>query len=241
MSMTAQIRRYIHDLPELQMFASKHLLQFATRRVVDITLWKMVEEEQIIRLARGVFVKAHKQVASIELKEIVEFKAAVFDRRLITAAANAAHQLGLSKSGKSNTFAINGRTSSFWVFNNYNTVITLQGICQRKMQESHVGLAIRALWHLGKKKCSAKAVEIATSQFNTVDREEVRTQASIWMPSWLHDFIFELRNKPKPSSPMVKEQCHEYRPITRLRRAPCSWSNSFMTYCVRDRTLQKIL
>lgn len=205
MSMTAKIRRFIGDLPDLQMFASKQLLQFATRTVVDFTLWKMVEEGEIVRLARGVFVKPHKRISSIKLQEIAEFKAAVFNRQIITCAANAAQQLQLGGCGKANTYATNGNTSSFEVFGKYNTVIKLLGICPRKMRDSCVELAVRALWHIQKVNCTPKSVQLATANFKRRDRQEMASTATIWMPGWLHDFTFKLRNNAVASVQLVRE------------------------------------
>lgn len=199
MSMAAKIRCHVRNLPKLQMFASKQLLQYASRPVVDFVLWQMVHSGEIVRLARGVFVKPHQQIASITMKEIAEFKTSVFSRRLFTAAAVVVKQLKLSEPDAAvvapHTYAIDGRTSSFQVFGFHNAVFHLNGTCPRKMQESRVGLAMRALWHLGKENCTAKNVRLATAQFNQQDREELHTIAPIWMPGWLHNFMFELRHK----------------------------------------------
>lgn len=205
MSMAALIRRHIRDLSDSQMFASKHLLQYANRGVVDGVLFKMVQDGLIIRLARGVFVKPHQNISSITLQQIAEFKASIFSRQLVTYALNAAKELGLSERGSVNTFATSGRTSSFRVFCHHNTVVKLRGICPRKVQEARVGLAMRALWHLGKKKCTPLSVELATEHFGRLDRQEMHTIAPVWMPGWLHDLIFMRRNNSKPPTPAVKE------------------------------------
>lgn len=222
MSMAALIRRHIRDLPDLQLFASKHLLQYATRAVVDSVLFHMVNDEEIIRLARGVFVKPHPEVSNITLRQIAEFKASVFDRWLITDAADVARQLELPVGGNANTFAINGHTSRFTVFSHFNVVLTLRGVCQRKIQESPIGPAMRALWHMGREKCTERNIEIATADFDRQNRQEMRTLAPRWMPGWLHDIIFKRRHKQKARPPQVKEDSCQYWPNQVRSRLPDS-------------------
>jgi hypothetical protein len=179
------IRRHINNLPDDKPFSIRDFLIYGPRHTVDQVFHRLVAQGRIIRLARGVYIKeAARRMPS--LSEIIEVKVASFNRKIVIHGSKAAAKL--TKEGENQkpiVFATNGATSSFRVGNN---IIRLIRASARKIQsgDSPTGLAIRALWHLGKKVCNVEAAGQIVWGFQQNDRKELRRAATL-MPQWLRD------------------------------------------------------
>jgi hypothetical protein len=111
-------------------------------------------------------------------------KAAAFQKNIAIHGAKAAYDLKLvDKPPSSNIFASSWRSSSFYFG---SEKIYLIGTSPRKMRlsDSKVGLAIRALWYLGKDACDQIAVSLACRPFNRLDREALAESVHL-MPEWM--------------------------------------------------------
>lgn len=184
MRCTSLIYRHIRGLSKTEMFSTRELLQYGTRGSVDQALYRMVKSGFIFRLARGVFVRDASKAPSP--KQIAQFKAAVFGRKVFTHAEKVLDSLGLESKPQREyvRLAVNTHSSSFQT---YRGRVVLQGIGVRKTKlcESDVGKVLYALWYFGDNRCTDKAVATAIDKFGRTGREELRRSSAL-VPAWLH-------------------------------------------------------
>ena len=179
------IRRHINNLPDDKPFSIRDFLIYGPRSTVDQVFHRLLVQGRIIRLARGVYVKdtARKMPT---LAEIIAVKVASFARKIVVHGSKAGAKLTV-KGQKEQTivFATNGATSSFRVGNH---IVHLIRASARKIQsgDSPTGLAIRALWHLGRRVCNVEAAAEMVWGFQQNDKKELRRSATL-MPQWLRD------------------------------------------------------
>jgi hypothetical protein len=186
---TSHIRKFIFKLPKGVIFSTRQLLNFGKRSAVDQCLCRLVKRGDIRRLAWGLFMRNDAAVPMPSMRNIAMEKAKAFGRQIILDGSEAARLLGLVVSGNQKVvYATNARSSSFRV---NNIRIYFKGVSARKMLlgDTAVGLAIRALWQLGKNACQAKDIESATIKFNRLDRQQLR-QSRYLMPFWMSDLLW---------------------------------------------------
>ncbi len=182
------IHRHINRLKDNKPFSIRDFLNYGSRNAVDQIFHRLVKSGQIIRIARGIFIKDTSPMPSI--LEVALTKAKAFGKRLATHGSQAAHQLKLcailETEGES-IYACNGSSSSFR-FGNIR--VRFISVSQRKISlgEEVAGLAARALWYLGKLNCSARLACQAMAQFNRNDRQALREKIKI-MPAWLASYF----------------------------------------------------
>ena len=179
------IRRHINNLPDDKPFSIRDFLIYGPRHTVDQVFHRLVAQGRIIRLARGVYIKEESRRMP-SLTEIIAVKVASFNRKIVIHGSKAATKL--TKEGENQTpivFATNGASSAFRVG---NYIVRLIRASTRKIQsgDSPTGLAIRALWHLGKRGCDAEIAAKMVWRFQQNDRKELRRSAAL-MPQWLRD------------------------------------------------------
>ncbi len=183
------VRRHINRLKDNKPFSIRDFLNYGSRNAIDQIFHRLVKSGQIIRIARGLFIKDTSPMPSIV--EVALAKAAAFGKRLVMHGSRAVQQLRLSADlsiENESIYACNGSSSSFR-FGNIR--IRFISASQRKISlgDELAGLAIRALWHLGKYNCSPQLACDALAQFNRNDRQALREKIKI-MPAWLtHYFI----------------------------------------------------
>jgi hypothetical protein len=194
MSMTF-IRRFIYSLPDGKIFTTRDCIGFGLRSAVDVALHRLVYLGIIIRLARGVFVRADKDLRKIHAREVAEEKAKAFGKEIINHSANEAKEFGLI-AGKSARylFHVNSGQSSSFGFG--ISKMRFRGTSHRRMRlgESKTGKIARAFWHCGKKAMLEKKKEGMDLRLNRVDREELRKSLR-WMPSWLGELLVPDRTR----------------------------------------------
>jgi beta-galactosidase/beta-glucuronidase len=83
-------------------------------------------------------------------------------------------------------FGTNGCTSSYRCLGER---IYFHGLSQRKvgLEDSKLGLVIRAMWHMKEENMTHKLVEKATRGLNHAQKEELRAKAR-FMPGWLIEY-----------------------------------------------------
>ena len=185
---SAHIRKFIFNLPKGLIFSTRELLNFGTRAAVDQCLCRLVKRGDIRRLAWGLFMRNDLGVRLPSTLVIATEKAKAFGRQILADGFEAAKLLGLMGSGNQKiTYATNGRSSSFKC---KDIRIYFKGVSARKMSlgDSPVGLAIRALWQLGKEACQPKDIERATINFNRPERQQFR-QSRHLMPFWMTNLL----------------------------------------------------
>lgn len=186
---TAQIKRHIANLKPGELFTTRNLLLYGKRGAIDQAVYVLVESDQILRLARGVFMKPALTKRVVTAFEIAQVKAAAFGKQLVSHAVDAATKLGLTEKGnEAPTYFVNGSSSSFRFG---NIVIYLKRASMRKviLGDDKAGLAIKALWSLGKDALSKTSVMLATNEFGRQDRKKLHYIKDL-MPAWLSDFLY---------------------------------------------------
>lgn len=184
MSAPSYIRRHINNLASDKPFSIRDFLIYGSRNIVDQVFHRLLIEGRIVRVARGVYIKDTSPLPSP--LEVVQVKAAAFGRKIAIHGSQASAQLiDKPRSASKLVFATNGATTSFRVG---RLVVRLIRVSLRKMQlaDSPVGLAVRALWHLGKNACDQEMAVLALSQFPCHDKKTLRLAGSI-MPQWMRD------------------------------------------------------
>lgn len=180
---TAKIRRHILRLTDDKPFSIRDFLVYGSRAAVDQAFRRLVVRGEVIRVARGLYIRHNAPPPTI--LEVATAKASAFKKTIATHGAVAARALKLSNEAAGQVmFAVNGHTSSFRFG---NLVIHLVGTCARKMRlaDEKAGLAIRALWHLGEKVLDIHLAATAVSGFRRTERQFFRQNVDI-MPDWMY-------------------------------------------------------
>jgi hypothetical protein len=182
------IRRHILRLPQGAIFSTREMLNYGRRSAVDQCLHRLVKAGRIIRLAWGLFLKDDIGITMPCAFVVATEKARAFGKQILTDAVDAAKLLNLTATGNQKiTYAIQGHSSSF----KYGKItINFRGICARKMAlgDGPVGLAIKALWQLGKSVCDQHAIARAINSFKRPERRQFNQSCHL-MPTWMTEIF----------------------------------------------------
>ncbi|PWU01561.1 MAG: hypothetical protein C5B53_02705 [Candidatus Melainabacteria bacterium] len=193
---TAHIRRQLARMTGTKPFSIRAFLAFGARAAVDQAFARLVRNGEVIRVARGLYIKAASPPPS--LLEVAVAKAAAFNRTIAIHGSQAAL---LSKIGEAvmkenqtmneHVFACSGRTSAFRFG---NQIIRFIGTSARKLQfgDSKPGLAVRSLWYLGKESCTLEMASQAVTSFMRSDREDWQRNTQV-MPAWMQDLFLAIK------------------------------------------------
>jgi hypothetical protein len=181
------IRRHIFSLPEGVPFTTRDCLIYGLRAAVDQTLYRLVKDGIIRRLARGLFVRDPNNKKRFSNFRIASLKANAFGHTLARDDFTEAVQWGATANENVTSFWINSRTSSF---RSDGLVIRLNECCERKMNlcEGKSGHRMKDLWRMGKQQVTRADISHALRGFLRTDTLE-RINITRWMPSWLSDFF----------------------------------------------------
>ena len=189
MSASTFLRRFVYSLNRGQMFTTKDVLRFGTRKAVDCALKRLVEKGEIVRLASGVFMRGDESTPLPTPLEVARIKAKAYGKKIATHGDEVAQQLKLIETaGNTETLAlwIDGSSSSF----KYGNIkIVFQSTSKRKIRlvkKGRAGLSLVALWHIGKNKVTQK--EISRCMPNKSIEKEQLKDALKNVPQWLSEF-----------------------------------------------------
>lgn len=189
----AQIRKRIEAMPEGEPFTPAAFLECGTRASVDQTLSRLVKAGVIERVTRGVFVRPEvsRFVGKVmpEPLKVAETVARATGAVVQVDGAEAARRLELSTQVPAQAvFVTSGPSKRIRVG---NMEIRLQHVCQRKLALSDrpAGLALRAMWYLGKEAVTPALVEKIRLKLGTTEFEVLKS-ATGSMPAWMSDAIF---------------------------------------------------
>jgi hypothetical protein len=186
MSSSLSVKLYISDTPFDKIITTREVLHLGTRTAVDQTLYRLVKCAELIRLARGVFVRAGSAIPPA--LAIVQAKSAAFGRSITTHGLTLAQDFGLvSRKDSLPIYCISSGTSAF---HSIYDQTTLAGTCDRKrhLGESIEGRTIRAFWQLGKEVFESFAEDLIGG-LTPSERVKIARQAA-WMPAWMSDRFF---------------------------------------------------
>lgn len=196
MSTLARIYHFVRKTKSGQLFTTRHCLSFGSRGAVDQALYSMVKTNFIVRVARGVFMKAGSPPPSI--LAVAQAKAKSFGKRIFIHGADAAKHLGFPvEANKNPTFASSGKSSSFRFG---QIVIFFKGISPRKLHcgNSLVGKVIRALWHLGKKSAHSGLMSQTYSNWSKCCKQ-LQLAAGL-LPAWMNNLFYWARSEERNKS-----------------------------------------
>lgn len=157
------IRQRIAGMPVGEPFASAAFMNCGTRASVDQTLSRLVKVAETVARTTGSIIQVH--------------------------GAEAARRLELSTQVPTQpVFVTSGPTKSIRVG---KMEIRLQHVCQRKLALAGrpAGLALAAMWYLGKKEMTPALIEKIRHQLGTSEFEVLKSATNA-MPAWMSDAIF---------------------------------------------------
>ena len=163
MSTTEAIRAGIRDLPRGKPFTSAHFLKHGARGSVDRALSRLVREGYIQRVSRGVFVRPRTSrfVGTVlpDVLEVVEAIACRTGETVQIHGAEAARRLRLSTQVPTAPVFLTSASSRAIRVGNI-TVKMIHTSNRRRLQFAGetTGLALCALWYLGKDNVTPETV-----------------------------------------------------------------------------------
>jgi len=222
------IRQRIEAMPIGEPFTPTALLECATRASVDRTLSRLVKAGAIERVTRGVFVRPEisrfvGKVSPSPLK-VAETVAKTTGAVVQVHGAEAARRLELTTQVPTQSvFVTSGPSKHIRVG---KMEIRLQHVCQRKLALAGrpAGLALAAMWYLGKKEVTPALVEKIRHKLGSNEFEALKSVTSS-MPAWMSDAIF--RNERA-----VVHSCLSLSCISKLKSSPKSigrWHRNLLT------------
>lgn len=188
-----RIREHINEMPLGQPFTPAELLELGTRASVDQNLTRLVKAGEIERVTRGVFVRPelNRFVGKVmpEPLKVAETIAKSTGDIIQVHGAEAARRLELSTQVPAQpVFATSGRSKRIRVG---NMEVRLQHVSQRKLALAGrpAGLALAAMWYLGKKEVTPALVEKIRCKLGQNEFDVLKSVANL-MPGWMTDVIF---------------------------------------------------
>lgn len=194
MSTTAQVQKYIQRRRRGEPFTSSSLMEYGTRASVDQALSRLTTSGKIVRVTRGVYVRPEQnRYVRVVLPEPLKIAKAIAkeSKELVQVNnAEAARKFGFTTQVPAQpVFFTTGRSRQFKMG---ELKINLRHVSRRKipLPNSEVGLAIQALWHVGKENATTQHIEIIKSklrpgEFNKFMRSKKE------MPIWMRNIVSE--------------------------------------------------
>ena len=189
----ALIREHIAKLPVGQPFTPTSFLECGTRVSVDQTLSRLVKAGMIERVTRGVFARPessrHAGKVMPEPLKVAQTIAGATGAILQVHGAEAARRLQLTTQVPTQAvFSTSGPSKRIRVG---KMEIRLKHVCQRKLLHAGrpAGLALAALWYLGKSEVTAATIEKIRRKLSPAEFEVMKSATSS-MPAWMSDALF---------------------------------------------------
>ena len=194
MRTTEKIRERIEQLKLGQAVTIQEFLGYGSRAAVDQALSRFVKRGLLSRPTRGVYLrpKTNPYVGEVPpepfaiAREIVDKQGEVVQVH----GAEAARRLGFSTQVPTKpVFITSGPSRRFRIG---KLEVTLKHTSRRKLAlaGSPAGLALTALWYLGKKAVTSATIERIRSKLTRPEFESLRSEISA-MPGWMHDAFIE--------------------------------------------------
>lgn len=191
MSVAEKIKRRVQRIPRGEPFTNTPFLELGSRAAVDKALSRLVREEALQRIARGLFVrpKENRFVGRTmpDVARVVEVIARDRGEILQIHGAEAARRFRLStQSPTVPVYYTNGPSREIRVGN--LRVKLLHTASSRKLQHAgeRPGMALSALLYLGKGQVNAEVVERIREGLSDEEFEKLRSSS---MPAWLRQLV----------------------------------------------------
>lgn len=188
MRITQHIVQNINSIPRGVPFTSSQFLQYGSRNSVDQTVVRLAKKGKIIRVSRGIYVKPkHNRFVGAILPnpfEVAKFIASKTGAVIQVHGAEAARHFGLTTQMPTQAVYLTSGSSRKLTIGNLQ--LTLKHVTPRKLiyAGTKVGLAITALWYLGKQQVNEKIIAKIRSQLTAIEYQQFLTALN-QMPIWL--------------------------------------------------------
>ena len=194
MTIAKAIRTDLRKLPKGKLFTSSRFLKYGAHGAVDRVLSRLVADGEVTRLARGVFVRPKKSryVGDVipGVSEVVKFIARKNHETIQVHGAEAARRFKLSTQVPIvRVFHTSASSRTIEICN--VTVRMIHASNERRLQFAGemTGLALSALWYLGKKNVNAEVISKIKSGLSAEDFETLRSgDLPAWMATALNEF-----------------------------------------------------
>ena len=187
MSTAQAIGAKIKRLPKGKIFTHDPFLEYGSRNTVDRTLSRLVSEGKIMRLARGVFVRpsTNRYVGKVvpNVRNIVKVIAQRNGETVQVHGAEAARRFGLTTQVPLYpVFLTNGPSRTLQVANIPVRLIHTSSRRRLQFAGEVAGVALAALWYLGKRNVSPKDINKIKAALSP---REFKRLLSADMPAWM--------------------------------------------------------
>ena len=193
MTIAQRIKEKIDHFKQGEIFSSREFLELGHRAVIDKTLSRMVQKGQIERAARGLFFRPIKNRfvgnVPINIETVIEAISQQNGETIQVHGAEAARLFKLSTQMPTKTvFYTNGATRKIKIGNKEVQMIHTSN--QRKLQYAgtKIGLAISALWYLGRNLVTPSVIFTLKSYLST---EEFSMLKNANLTNWMYNAISE--------------------------------------------------
>ncbi|MBD2781584.1 DUF6088 family protein [Xenorhabdus szentirmaii] len=191
MTISQSIRQRIDGYKLGELFTSESFLALGARTAIDKTLSRLVEKKEIERLARGVFTKPKiNRFIGKEYPDITKVVELITNQNgevIQIHGAEAIRRFKLSTQMPINlVYYTSGSSRQISIGN--RKVKLIHTSSQRKLQHAgtKVGMAISALWYLGKEAVTPATVEQIR---NLMNEEEFGLLKTCKLPAWMSSVI----------------------------------------------------
>lgn len=198
MKTSPNILKYIQKTPLGEPFTTAKLLKYGARATVDKALSRLAIAGKIVRLTHGVYVRPEQNrfVGAVlpEPFKVVEVIAQKTNEIIQVSGVEAARQLGLSTQVPAKPiFLTTGQSRKFTVG---NLEVTLKHVSRKKipLAKSKVGLAILALWYLGKKQMDSQIIGKIQKKLSAIEFKKFLSSQE-YMPAWMSNLVLQYKNK----------------------------------------------
>ena len=192
MSTTKSVRNHIRSIPRGKPFTSSRLAAFGSRGAVDRALARLVERGEIERLARGAFVRPRKNryIGNVlpGVDEVVHTLASARGETIQIHGAEAARRLGLTPQAPlAPVYHTSASSRSIQIGNTTVRMIHTSNPRRLQFAGEPAGLALAALWYVGKSDATVDTVATIRSAIGPEAFEKLRSaQVPAWMGPHLH-------------------------------------------------------
>lgn len=194
MNIMQSVQQFVQKSPRGKPFASIALLKYGGRAAIDQALCRLASGGKLVRLTRGIYVRPEENrfVGQVlpEPFKVAKVIARKANEVIQVNGAEAARQLGLSTQvSVQPVFLTTGPSRCFKVG---NLEVNLKHVSRKKipLAESKVGLAILALWYLGKQQVTTQTIGIIEKKLSVVEFNEFKA-AKEQMPAWMSNIVRE--------------------------------------------------
>lgn len=195
-STTERIREHIETAPLGQPVTSREFMEYGNRAAVDQALARLVKAGVLSRVARGVYVRPKQSPYVGEVPpepiKVAGAIAAETGSAIQVHGAEAARRMGLSTQVPTRPiFQTSGPSRRFTLG---RMEVSLKHVSPRKlaMAERPAGIALTALWYLGKTAVTLETIEQIESKLPRGEFEALCASTRL-MPGWMHDVFVQFK------------------------------------------------